>query len=489
MSIFSGTTDYPFYAGGAWHDAAAGTDKIEVLNPADESVLATTPDATPEQCVEALQAAKKAQEAWGRLTGVERGAVLRKWADLVDAKKEQFAKLLSREVGKPIAEARGEIDFGNSWLRYFAGFDRHIEGTILSADQPDQQLWLVPQPAGVAVGVIAWNFPYAVACRKIAPALIAGCAIVLKPHEDTPCTALELAKLAEEAGVPPGIVSIVTGRGATAGAALTSSPLADVISFTGSVKTGKAIMKAAADNVTVTSLELGGKAPFLILDDADVDEAVDIAVFSRLLNCGQICTANERTYVQRGVYDEFLEKFTAKMEATAVGDPLDEANQLGPKVNATELEKVDRMVSAAVAAGANVLTGGGIYERTGTYQKGYWYKPTVITGVTNDSPLMRDEIFGPVAPVAPFDTFEEGIELANDTKFGLAGYLITNDMNKIMRAVRDLELGELYVNRGCVESIHGYHTGWKQSGVGGDDGKKGLEHYLKYKSVYLKYEG
>ncbi|NNJ24707.1 aldehyde dehydrogenase family protein [Alienimonas chondri] len=486
MSLFSGSKDYQFYAAGRWQD---GDTKIEVLNPSDESVLATTPDATAEQCTEALEFAKTAQKAWGRLTGVERGNALRKWADLVDANKEKFAQLLAKEVGKPIREARGEIDFGNSWLRYYAGFDRHIDGEILSADQPNEQLWLVPQPAGVAVGVIAWNFPYAVACRKIAPALIAGCAIVLKPHEDTPLTALELAKLAEEAGVPPGIVSIVTGRGATAGAALTSSPLADVISFTGSVATGKAIAKAAAENVTFASLELGGKAPFLVLNDADVDEAVDIAVFSRFLNCGQICTANERTYVQRGVYEQFLDKYVAKVEGLSVGDPLNEDMYLGPKVNKTELEKVDRMVKAAVAAGATTLTGGGLFEREGAYEKGYWYKPTVVTGVDNSSPLMRDEIFGPVSPVAPFDDFEEGIALANDTKFGLAGYLITNDMNKIMRAVRDLELGELYINRGCVESIHGYHTGWKQSGVGGDDGKKGLEHYLRYKSVYLKYQG
>ncbi|MEM9703237.1 MAG: aldehyde dehydrogenase family protein, partial [Planctomycetota bacterium] len=394
MSVASGSTNYQFYAAGRWQDSEG---KIEVLNPTDESVLAVTPDATAKQCTEALEYAKNAQKAWGKLTGVERGAVLNKWADLVDANKEKFAQLLSKEVGKPIREARGEIDFGNSWLRYYAGFDRHIEGEILSADQPNEQLWLVPQPAGVAVGVIAWNFPYAVACRKIAPALIAGCAIVLKPHEDTPCTALELAKLAEEAGVPKGIVSIVTGRGATAGAALTSSPLADVISFTGSVKTGKAIAKAAAENVTFASLELGGKAPFLVLDDADVDQAVDIAIFSRFLNCGQICTANERTYVQRGVYDQFLEKYVAKVEGLSVGDPLDEEMYLGPKVNKTELEKVDRMVAAAVAAGATTLTGGSLFEAEGKYEKGYWYKPTVITGVDNSSPLMRDEIFGPVS--------------------------------------------------------------------------------------------
>ena len=485
MSFFSGQTDYDFYAAGRWQ---GGDDRIEVLNPADESVLATVPDATAAQCAEALEFAKAAQKPWGKLTGVDRGACLRKLADLVDAKKEEFARLLSQEVGKPIREARGEIDFGNSWLRYFAGFDRHISGEILSADQPNEQLWLVPQPAGVAVAVIAWNFPYAVACRKIAPALIAGCAIVLKPHEDTPCTALELAKLAEEAGIPKGVLNVVTGRGANAGAALTSSPLADVISFTGSVATGKLIAKAAAENVTFASLELGGKAPFLVLDDADVDEAVDIAFFSRFLNCGQICTANERTYVQRGVYEQFLDKFVAKVEGMTVGDPLDEEMYLGPKVNRTELEKVDRMVKTAVTAGATTLTGGGIYEPEGTYQKGYWYKPTVVTGVDNSSPLMRDEIFGPVVPVAPFDDFEEGLALANDTRYGLAGYLITNDFNKIMRAVRDLELGELYVNRGCVESIHGYHTGWKNSGVGGDDGKKGLEHYLRYKSVYLKYK-
>ena len=482
----STATKYDMFINGKWVDSR---ERLEILNPANEEVLATTPVATPDQVSEALLTAQAAQRPWALKTGVERGKVLRRWADLVDQNRDRFARLISQEVGKPLAEAFGEVDFGNSWFRYYAEYDRRIEGDILPADRPNEQMWIVPQPAGVAVGIIAWNFPFAVAVRKIAPALIAGCSLVLKPHEETPLVALELMKLAEEAGLPPGVCNVVTGPGETVGDALTRSPIPGVISFTGSIETGKIISKVAADNVTLVSLELGGKAPFVVLEDCDVDAAVDAAVFSRLLNCGQICIANERTYVQKSVASEFLEKFVARMAAVRVGDPLADGTQLGPKVSRVELDKVARFVDEAKQAGATALTGGKIYERSGAYEKGYWYEPTVLTGVTQDMPIMRKEIFGPVVPVMEFDDFEEGIAYANDSNFGLAGYVFTNDMNKILRAVRDMEVGELYINRGAGESIHGYHTGWKHSGIGGDDGKYGLEHYLRRKTVYLKYNG
>lgn len=479
-------TDYKMYLNGSW---VGSKETIEVLNPATEDVFATVPAATADQVRQALESAKAAQKAWARRTGVERGKVLRRWADLVDQNKERFAKLIAMEVGKPLKEAFGEVDFGNSWFRYYAEFDRRIEGDILPADRPNEQMWIVPQPAGVAVGIIAWNFPFAVAIRKIAPALIAGCSLVLKPHEDTPVSVLELMKLAEEAGLPPGVCNVITGTGETVGAALTESPLANVISFTGSVDTGKIISKAAAENVTVVSLEMGGKAPFVVMDDCDVDAAVDAAVFSRLLNCGQICIANERTYVHRKVASQFLDKFVNRLKNVKVGNPLDEGTQLGPKVNEVELEKVARYVDEAKQAGATAVIGGKVFERSGNYQKGYWYEPTVLTNVRQDMDIMRNEIFGPVVPVMEFDDFEQGLAYANDSRYGLAGYLFTNDVNKIMRAVRDMEVGELYINRGAGESIHGYHTGWKQSGIGGDDGKWGLEHYLRRKTVYLKYNG
>lgn len=480
------STEYQMCVNGRWIDSQ---EKIEVINPATEEIIATVPAGTREQAGDALEAAQRAQRPWALLPAVERGRVLRRWADLVDQNRDLFARLIAMEVGKPLNQAYGEVDFGNSWFRYCAEFDRRIEGEILPADRPNEQLWIVPQPAGVAVGIIAWNFPFAVAVRKIAPALIAGCSIVLKPHEDTPLSVLELMKLAAEAGVPPGVCNVVTGAGETVGDALVRSQVPGVISFTGSVETGKLIARAAADNVTVVSLEMGGKAPFIVMDDCNVDAAVEAAVFSRLFNCGQICIANERTYVQKRIADEFLEKFVQRMKQVRVGNPLEESTELGPKVSDVELEKVDRYVQAAVAAGANPIIGGKPFERQGRFERGYWYEPTVLTNVRQDMEVMQAEVFGPVLPVMEFQDFEEGLSYANDSRYGLAGYLFSNDMNKIMRAVRDMEVGELYINRGAGESIHGYHTGWKQSGIGGDDGKYGLEHYLRRKTVYLKYEG
>ncbi len=480
------SSDYQMYVNGRWIDSK---EKIEVVNPATEEIIATVPAGTTEQAADALEAARRAQRPWALLTGVERGRVLRRWADLVDQRRDLFARLIATEVGKPLKEAYAEVDFGNSWFRYYAEFDRRLEGEILPADRPNEQLWIVPQPAGVAVGIIAWNFPFAVAIRKIAPALIAGCSIVLKPHEDTPVSVLELMKLADEAGVPPGVCNVVTGTGETVGDALVRSPVPGVISFTGSVETGKIIARAAADNVTVVSLEMGGKAPFIVMDDCDLDAAVEAAVSSRLVNCGQICIANERTYVQKRIADEFLEKFVQRLKEVRVGNPLDESTELGPKVSHVELEKVDRFVRSALSAGANAITGGKRFDRQGRFERGYWYEPTVLTNVRQDMEIMQAEVFGPVLPVMEFQDFEEGLRYANDSRYGLAGYLFTNDMNKIMRAVRDLEVGELYINRGAGESIHGYHTGWKESGIGGDDGKYGLEHYLRRKTVYLKYKG
>jgi len=476
---------YGMYIDGKW---LAGTATMQVTNPATDEVIATTPVATAGEARSALLAAKRSQREWSRKTGVERGDILRRWANLVDRDRERLARIISEEEGKPLHEARGEIDFGNSWFRYYAEFDRRIEGDILAADKPGEQIWIVPQPVGVVVGIIPWNFPSAVAIRKIAPCLIAGNALVLKPHEDTPLSALELAKLGEEAGVPRGVFNVVTGPGETVGEMLTTSPIPRLISFTGSVETGKRIMRVAAENVTVVSLEMGGKAPFIVMDDCDLDVAVDTAIAARFLNCGQTCICNERTYVHQRVAPAFLERFVAKVQALKVGNPLDAGVQIGPKVSRPELEKIERYVSEATAAGATALTGGHRLT-TGDFARGNWYAPTVLSSVRQDMKIMQEEIFGPVIPVMEFGDFNEGIQFANDSRYGLAAYLFTNDMNRVMRAVRDLEVGELYINRGPGESIHGYHAGWKQSGIGGDDGKYGLDHYLQKKTVYVKYAG
>lgn len=474
---------YGMFVGGRWLGSG---EQMAVLNPATEETIAQVPVASAEEVERALQGAKAAQPAWARLTGVERGKILRSWGQLIEQNREHLARILSQEQGKPLAEARGEIDFGASWFHYYAEFDRRIEGEIIPADKPGEQIWIVPSPVGVVVGIIPWNYPSAVAIRKIAPALIAGNCIVLKPHEDTPLSALELVKLGQQAGLPPGVVNIVTGPGETVGEALVKSSLPRLISFTGSVPTGKRIMRNAADHVTMVSLELGGKAPFIVMEDCDLDAAVKAAVFSRFVNCGQVCICNERTYVHKKIADKFISEFVEQARRLKVGNPLDDGTNLGPKVNRDELEKVERYVEEARNGGAKVVLGGSRPEGS-DFKKGHWFEPTVIVNVQQNMSIMQEEVFGPVVPIMEFSSFEEALTLANDSRYGLAGYLFTNDLNRVMRAVDLLECGELYVNRGPGESIHGYHTGWKQSGIGGDDGKHGLEHYLQRKTVYLKY--
>ena len=476
---------YQMLVDGKWVGAG---QRMPVVNPATEETIAEVPIASASEIEAALDSAKRAQRPWARLTGVERGKILRRWADLLDRDQDRLARILSQEQGKPLSEAIGEIAFGTSWFRYYAEFDRRIEGEIVAADRPNEHLWIVPAPVGVVIGIIPWNYPSAVAIRKIAPALIAGNAIILKPHEDTPLSAIELLKLGEEAGLPPGVVNVLTGPGETVGEALVNSPIPRLISFTGSVSTGKRIMRNAASNVTMVSLEMGGKAPFIVMEDSDIEAAARTAAFARFLNCGQVCICNERTYVHKKVAKDFLDLFIAEAKKIKMGDPLAPGVGLGPKVNLEELEKVERYVEEARQSGARIVLGGQ-RPSSGEFKRGFWFEPTVIVDVRQDMKIMREEVFGPVIPVMEFSDFDEAIDLANDSRFGLAAYLFTRDIDRVMRAIRDLDCGELYINRGPGESIHGYHTGWKQSGIGGDDGKHGLEHYLQRKTVYLKYEG
>ncbi len=476
--------EYQMLVNGTW---VSGGGSMPVYNPANEEVVGTVPVPSERDVQNALEGAAHAQRSWARRTGVERGAALKRWCELVLKNRERLARIVSQEQGKPLSEALGEVDFGASWIAYYAEFDRRIEGDILPSDNPDEQIWVLSQPVGVVVGIIPWNYPSALTARKVAPALIAGNSIVLKPHEETPLSALEMAKLAEEAGVPAGVFSVVTGPGETVGEALVKSPIARLVTFTGSVPTGKQIMRTAADTVKMVSLEMGGKAPFIVMEDANVDAAVKTAVFSRFLNCGQVCICNERTYVHKKIADQFLTKFLAEVKQLSVGDPLQQDVKVGPKFNREELEKVERYVEEARNNGARILTGGKRLS-DGAFSRGHWYEPTVVTDIRQDMKIMQEEVFGPVIPVMEFSDFDEGLKLANDSRYGLAAYFFSNDMNRIMRVVRDLECGELYINRGPGESIHGFHSGWKQSGIGGDDGKYGLEHYLQRKTVYMKYQ-
>jgi len=473
------------YIGGQWSESATTTS---IINPATEECIATVSVASCEDVDTAVKSAQRAQREWAKRPATERGDYLRKWAMLIDRDREKIARTITLEEGKPLSESLGEVDFGNSWFRYYAEFDRRMEGEILPADRPNEQLWIVSQPVGVVTAIIPWNYPFAVAIRKIAPALIAGNTIVLKPHEDTPLSALELARLADEVGIPPGVVNIITGPGETVGEQLVKNPIPRLITFTGSVETGKRIARNAADNVTFVSLELGGKAPFIVMEDCDLDAAVEGAVVSRFLNCGQVCICNERTYVQESIAGEFLDRFIKKVQVIPMGDPLDPRTVIGPKVSRAELEKVTQCVEEAKSQGASVAVGGAV-RSDGNYAKGFWFEPTVLTDVRQDMSVMQNEIFGPVIPVMSFSSFDDAIALANDSRFGLAAYIYTNDIHQVMGAVRDLECGELYINRGPGESIHGFHTGWKMSGIGGDDGKHGLQHYLQKKTVYLRYNG
>ena len=459
-----------------------------VISPTTGAAFAEVSEASVEQTRLAIAAAKSAQPAWARKSPVERAQIMKRIATFVRRDAERLAQIVVHEQGKPINEARGEVGGTAEFFDYFAEFARRIQGEILPSDFPGEQIWIQRVPIGVVGAIIPWNYPSALVARKVAPAMIAGNTIVLKPHELTPLSSLEMARLFEEAGVPAGVVNIVTGSGASVGEAITTSPDINMITMTGSVPTGKRIMSAAAAHVTPISLELGGKAPFIVMADTDLDLAVRSAVTSRYMNCGQVCICNERTLVQREVYDEFVNRFVTASRALRIGSPFDERTDLGPKVSLEEVQKVESFVERAVQAGATLaLDGRRLLDRP--TPNGYWLAPTVLTNVHPSMEIMHKEIFGPVLPIIPFDSFDEALTIVNDSRYGLSAYLFTNDMPTIMRAVMDIEFGEVYVNRVGPESLQGFHVGYGESGLGGDDGTHGLEAYLRKKTVYLNYSG
>jgi lactaldehyde dehydrogenase / glycolaldehyde dehydrogenase len=474
------------YIAGSW---ITTEEKRPVINPANEAVITEVPEADAEHAGLALEAAREAQRSWARKTGPERGAVLRAVAGKIRDHKEELAQLVVAEQGKTITEARGEVgDAAAGFFDYYATFERSQVGAMFAPDAADEQLMVRSVPYGVVVGIVPWNYPAALFARKVAPAIMAGNAIVLKPHEETPLAALALAGVIEEAGVPPGVVNVVTGAGRVVGDALVRHPITAMVTVTGSVRGGREILAAAAENIVPVSLELGGKAPFIVLDDADLGAAVENAVDARFWNCGQVCTCNERTYVQRGVYDEFVDRFVEAASALRIGDPTREDVQMGPKVSKPELEKVEALVGRAVENGAELVLGGGRPEGV-EFEKGYWFEPTVLTGTTNEMDIVQSEVFGPVLPIQPFDDFEEAVGLANDSPYGLSAYVFTSNLHKAMRAVEDIDFGEVYVNKIGPEQLQGFHTGYRLSGMGGDDGPYGYERYLRRKTVYLHYEG
>ena len=469
---------------GAW-TTGSGTERIEVDNPSDASVIATTPAGTVSDAHGALVAATKAQPAWAALTPIQRGALVSKLADEVALQADYLAFVITLEQGKPLNQAKGEVQAVQSFLRFAAENARRIEGEITPSDNANEEIWLRRHPHGVVVGLTAWNYPAALAARKLGPALVAGNTFVLLAHEITPLSGLELARMAQKVGFPNGVFNVVTGRGPVVGQALVESPLSNLITMTGSTRAGQEIYKTGANLIKVLRLELGGKAPFIVMEDADVDAAVAAAVTARFTNCGQICTCNERMYLHHQIADEFLDKFVAQTKQLVIGDPMSNPD-MGPKVSALEVNKIDAMVELGISQGAEVLLRGGAL-REGKFAKGHWIAPTVLEVKDNQSTLMQDEIFGPAVAAMRVSDFDEAIHLANDTSFGLSAYLFTKNMQRLMSAPSRLKFGEIYFNRTNGEQIHGFHNGWGKSGLGGEDGKYGFDGYLRKQTMYVNW--
>ncbi len=469
------------FVGGRWVGGAM--DGHDVVSPSDESVVARTVAGGTDIAAEALAEARQAQKAWAARPAVDRARAVHALADQVRDHADLLARIIVAEQGKPIGQALGEVGAAETFLRFAAEQARRMEGEILPADAPDEEIHIRRLPHGVVVGLTAWNYPLALATRKMGPALVAGNTFVLKAHEFTPLSGLALAALAEKAGLPAGVVNVVTGDGRTLGRALVDG--ADMVTMTGSTRAGREIYAAGADQIKILRLELGGKAPFIVMEDADIDRAVAAAVVARFTNCGQICTCNERMYLHRAIADEFLEKFVAQTAALTIGQPLDDPD-LGPKISRGEVEKVEQMTAASIAAGAEVLLRGGPL-REGAFAKGHWMAPTVLHAATNDLPVMRDEVFGPVVAALTVDSFEQALTMANDTAYGLSAYVWTHDQRRLMATAAHLNFGEIYCNRANGELVQGFHTGWGLSGLGGEDGKHGFDGYLRKKTMYVNW--
>ncbi|RIV18214.1 aldehyde dehydrogenase [Alicyclobacillaceae bacterium I2511] len=473
------------YINGEFVSAEHGESML-VYNPATEKVIAEVPSATPSDVNRAVQAATLAQAAWAKTPAIERAQFLKQIANNLRAQPDDLAHIVTEEQGKTLSLARDEVLLTADYIEYMAEWARRYEGEIIQSDRRNENLFIFKQPVGVVAGILPWNFPLFLMARKMAPALVTGNAVVIKPSEDAPINSLEFAKIVDQVGVPKGIFNVVTGDGPVTGAALASHPQVGLVSFTGSYEAGSSVMKMAAKNIARVSLELGGKAPAIVMKDANLDLAVDSIVKSRIINTGQACNCAERIYVHQSIEEEFTRNLVRRMEQIRFGDPLQESGlDMGPLINKEAVQSIDEKVQDAVHKGAKVLTGG----HPAVQMMGCHYEPTVLVDVTQDMPIMRQEIFGPVLPVMKFETFDEVIALANDCEYGLTSSIYTKNLDIAMRACNELKFGETYINRENFETIQGFHAGWRRSGIGGDDGKHGLEEFLQTHIVYLMYDG
>ena len=468
------------YINGEWR-GAADKARFDVTNPATGAVITALPDMGVVETREAIEAANQAWPAWRDKTGKERAGILRKLFFLMMENQEDLAQLITAEGGKPITESRGEVAYGAAFIEWFGEEAKRTYGDLIPATFADRRIIADKEPIGVCAAITPWNFPIAMVTRKVGPALAAGCPMVLKPAQDTPLSALALAELAERAGVPPGVFSVVTSSsGRTVGGELTSNPIVRKLTFTGSTETGKVLMRQCADTIKKLSLELGGNAPFIVFDDADVDKAVAGAIASKYRNSGQTCVCVNRFLVQDGIYDEFAEKLTAAVAEMKVGNGAEEGIVQGPLINEAGLEKVEAHVGDAISKGATVTTGGKRHALGGSF-----FQPTVLTGVTPAMTVAREETFGPVAPLFRFKTEQEAVAMSNDTEFGLAAYFYTRDAARTWRVSRALEYGIVGVNEGIISTEVAPFGGVKESGLGREGSKYGIEDYLEIKYICM----
>jgi succinate-semialdehyde dehydrogenase/glutarate-semialdehyde dehydrogenase len=467
------------YVRGAWTEAEDGRT-LTVRNPASGAVIGVVPRMGAEDARRAIRAAEAALPAWRARTGKERAAVLRRWFELIMANQEDLATLMTAEQGKPMAESRGEIAYAAGFIEWFGEEAKRVYGDTIPQHQPDKRILVLKEPVGVVAAITPWNFPSAMITRKAGPALAAGCTVVLKPASATPFSALALAALGEEAGLLPGVFNVVTGDSAVIGHELTTNPAVRKLSFTGSTEIGKQLMAQCASTVKKVSLELGGNAPFIVFDDADLDAAVAGAVQSKYRNSGQTCVCTNRILVQAGVYDAFARKLADAVARLKVGDGLQAETQQGPLIDEGAVRKVEEHVADALAKGARVVTGGARHALGGTF-----FQPTVLTGVTTAMRVSKEETFGPVAPLFRFETEEEAIRMANDTEFGLASYFYTRDLARAWRVSEKLEYGMVGLNTGLISTEIAPFGGVKESGTGREGSKYGIEDYLEIKYVCL----
>lgn len=468
------------YINGEWLDAYSN-ETINVTNPATSEVLGTVAKMSTAETEAAILAAEQALPAWRSKTAKERSSILRKWFDLIIENKQDLATIMTAEQGKPLTESQGEVVYGASFIEWFAEEAKRIYGDTIPGHMENKRIVVIKQPVGVVAAITPWNFPNAMITRKAGPALAAGCTFIVKPATETPYSALALAELAEQAGIPKGVFNVITGKSREIGEALTQSSVVRKLSFTGSTEIGKVLIKQCADTVKKVSMELGGNAPFIVFDDADIPAAVQGAIASKYRNSGQTCVCANRIYVQAGVYDEFASQFAKAVANIKVGDGMSEGVTMGPLINAAAVEKVKEHIEDASSKGAEVLTGGESHSLGGLF-----FKPTVLKNVTNDMLITQEETFGPVAPLVKFADENEVIELANNTPFGLAAYFYSTTLSRVWRVSEALETGIVGINTGIISTEVAPFGGVKESGMGREGSKYGIEDYLEIKYLCME---